>query len=290
MCRTGGRRCDGGVSATRANMRARQRLSRARKALRAARRAGDQEALEVAARRFQEAQEAVRQSVACTAGDVTSEYDAAGPGALVVPAGEPLVVRRLSGETAFTDLLEFGDGTRVVRKDHARLASHGEDDVVAYSDAEELAPAVLAAVGLRAPAVRRTGRDVIHIEYVDGQSGEDLAGWGRDIPADVRDSADGRALGLADTLLANGDRNAGNWIRTGDGRLVGIDHGSAFWSTDTTNSPFAQASYTRTELTELGEQLEALRPEFDRRGRGDWHAAMMQRHQALTAATEEQKR
>lgn len=269
-------------------MAARQRLSRARKAFSSAKAAGDEATLKVAARRLLAARTAVDQSIAghapdCPAGDVTVRWDygVVRPGGLVLPVGDPVEVCRLSGETAYTDLLTFADGTRVVRKDHSRLKYSGEDDLAAYSDAEELAPLVLAAVGLRPAKVRRTGPDEIHVEYVDGQSGEDLVVWGRDIPVEVRDSVDGRALGLADELLANADRNTGNWIRTGDGRLVGIDHGSAFWSSQTTNSPFTRTDHPPAELARVADRLETLRPEFERLGRGDWYAAMMRRHQDL---------
>lgn len=275
-------------------MAARKRLSRARRAFSAAEASGEQEALKSAAQRLLEAREAVNRSIdtydkECPAGDVTSrDYSVEQPGSLVLPTGEPSTVHRLSGLTAYTDLLTFSDGSRVIRKDHSRLKHSGEDDLAAYSDAEELAPRVLAAVGLRAARVRRTGPDEIHIEYVDGQSGEDLTPWGRDISAEVRDSDDGRVLGLADHLLANADRNSGNWIRAEDGRLVGIDHGSAFWQTDATTSPFARTDYTRSELERAGQRLEALRPEFEHLGRSDWHEAMMRRHHSLSNADQEE--
>lgn len=295
MCRTGGRRCPGsGYSSTRANMAARQRLSRARRAFSAAEASDEPAVLASAAQRLLEAREAVNRSIdnyenGCPAGDATSarDYSVDRPGSLLLPAGEPSTVHRLSGLTAYTDLLTFSDGSRVIRKDHSRLKHSGEDDLAAYSDAEELAPSVLAAVGLRSAKVRRTGPDEIHIEYVDGQSGEDLTPWGRDIPAEVRDSDDGRALGLADDLLATADRNPGNWIRTDDGRLVGIDHGSAFWQTDTTTSPFVRTDYSRSELERVGKRLQALRPKFDHLGRGDWHEAMMRRHHNLSNAGQE---
>jgi hypothetical protein len=293
MCRTGGRRCPGGYSSTRANMAARQRLSRARRALTTAQTSGESAAIKGAAQRLLEARAAVNQSIdshesGCPRGDVTArDYSAGRPGALVLPAEEPVDVRRLSGQTAYTDLLTFSDGSRVVRKDHSRMKHSGEDDLAAFSDAEELAPRVLGAVGLRPAKVRRTGPDEIHIEYVDGQSGEDLTPWGRDISTEVRDSDDGRAMGLADHLLANADRNPGNWIRTDDGRLVGIDHGSAFWQTDATSSPFARTDYTRSELDQAGARLEALRPEFEHLGRGDWHEAMTGRLHSLFKASQE---
>jgi hypothetical protein len=300
MCRAGGRRCPGhGYSTTRANVAARQRLRRARRAFSAARAGGDQEALRAAARRFTAAQAAVLASTTAhktdreaggEGGDVTSgrDYTVAGSGALIVPAGEPVQVRRLSGQTAHTDLLTYPDGRRVVRKDHSRLRYAVDDDaeLVAYSDAEELAPLVLAAAGLTAAKVRRTGRDEIHVEFVDGDSGETLTPWGGDVDPQILTGADGRALGLADVLLANADRNPGNWILTADGRLVDIDHGSAFWSTTSTTSPFAAAAIAAgisdDELAGTGQRLAVLRPAFEQRGRSDWYEAMMRRHHDLT--------
>ncbi|MFI9008840.1 hypothetical protein ACIGNX_16600 [Actinosynnema sp. NPDC053489] len=152
---------------------------------------------------------------------------------------------------------------------------------------------MLAAVGLPYAAVHRTAPAEVLMEYVDGRSGTELTG-GRHVPADYSDSPDGRLLGLVDHVIANRDRNADNWIRTDDGRLVGIDHGAAFDAGKFSTSPFARSLYdhderttlrpnefTPTDMDHLGKRLAALRPEFESRGRADWHDSMMRRHHDL---------
>jgi hypothetical protein len=196
----------------------------------------------------------------------------------------------VGGETAYTHVLTYEDGTRVIRKDHSRLRYSGEDDIVAYSDAEELAPLVLHAVGLRAAAVRRTGEHEIHMEYVDGARGDEIGaanGMGRDISLDLVNSRDGRVLGLADYLIQHTRPGSGeNVIQDQAGRLVGVDNGDAFRH-GYTHSIFARPLYDQPtssdgplqlaarndfspeDMANVERRLRALRPAFERRGRGD---------------------
>jgi hypothetical protein len=145
----------------------------------------------------------------------------------------------------------------------------------------------------------------VHIEYIEGRQGSEIAGYGP-VPDTVLDSHDGRLLGLADHLMANTDRNPENWITTEDGRVVGIDHGTAFefagadYEQTYADGPFAARLYDHTgpddpvpaarndftpaDMATLHGRLDALRPQFERTGRGEWHTAMMRRFAAIEHA------
>lgn len=197
---------------------------------------------------------------------------------------QPTDIQRLGGQTAYTDQLTYADGTRVIRKTHGeRAASIG--DVVEMADAEELAARVLEAVGLRTAAVHRTAPNEVYLEYVDGEDGADLFG---PPPDAVVHSADGRLLGIADTLIMNGDRGE-NWRHTPDGRTVGYDHGSAFQDWPRPDGAFARAVEqqppTAAEAAAVRGPLEALRPAFQRRGREAWWSAMMRRLDGMADVT-----
>jgi hypothetical protein len=294
MCRSsaqGGRRCPGGYSHTRANQAARQRLSRAHRALHTAETTGDPSAVATARRRLDTARTAV-------ADTRTAAVALRSPLVLPMPAGAPVTERRLGGSVAETSLVTYADGTTLIRKVHGHRAAN-DADPVALTDAEELAPHVLAAVGLRAAAVHRTAATEVHMEFVHGRIGDDVVAYGATVPSEIRDSDEGRVLGLADHLMMNTDRNEGNWIQTDDGHIVGIDHGGAFEHTATSSSPFAGALYDATgseplpaarndfspaDMATVGHRLEALRPEFERLNRGDWHTAMMRRHRQIANA------
>lgn len=172
MCRSlahGGRRCDGGHSASRPAQTARQRLCRARKALANAEASGDPAAISQARDRMHAAQQCVQAHRRKPTGGAIE---------LTVPAGPPAQTRPLGGMTGCPELLTYPDGTRVVRKVHGDQAARGGYDTVALTDAEVLATHVLDAVGLRAPAVHRAGPTEVHIEYIDGRQGSEIAGYG----------------------------------------------------------------------------------------------------------------
>lgn len=194
------------------------------------------------------------------------------------------------GESAVTELLTLADGTRVVHKSGAALAT--------ANDAEQLSALVARALGVRAPRVYRNAADSIYMEYVDDAITADELRQTEPKQWEARTAAaldwnDGNLVGLLDVLISNSDRNMGNWMLTADGRTIPIDHGHAYTvpSDDletyqpvpagpvealTGTGPFADAytggsnPLTAADVTEVRRRLEALRGDFDHIGRGDW--------------------
>lgn len=304
MCRAlaeGGRRCPGSIASSRVTQNARQRKSRARIALRAARLAGDQDAVDQAQRQLHDAEVAVAQArvAARIAHDEAMAGGQAGTaGRLTVPSGEPVEVRRMQGETAVTEVLTYADGTRLVRKKNDR---HGYDigfDPIALSDAEELTPMVLQACGLRAAAVTRSGPAEIYMEFIEGQDARTMEVNGQDTSDVAPGSRQGKLLGLADAVVSHGDRNKENVIRTPKGEMVGIDNGDAHQHWPYARSPYADYlydsddlyernavpnDYTPADMERLGQRLQELRPAYEKRRRGDWHDDLMRRHSEIAA-------
>jgi hypothetical protein len=104
-------------------------------------------------------------------------------------------------------------------------------------------------------------------------------------------SDQGRIIGLFDTLIANADRNGGNWMITKDDRVIPIDHGHAFPSVLTGTGrirpqpialgPFAERllqgggrwvehDFTRADIQEARRRLEAVRPDLAHLGTEKW--------------------
>lgn len=191
--------------------------------------------------------------------------------------------RRLGGQSAQTELVTLADGTKVIRK----RARTGLDDMQDAA-AEHAASLLGRALGLRTPGVYRRGPGEIYMEYIeDARTAEEAAGYGGDLPkafADAIGSDDGKRLGLLDLLTMNIDRNNGNWMLDGRGRLVPIDHGASFVNRtgdpardrEFVNNPFADHyaddgnPLTKADVTELRRRLESLRPAFEHMGRGEW--------------------
>lgn len=204
---------------------------------------------------------------------------------------EPVSRRRLGGSTAYTDLVEYADGSQLIHKVNGSRATSAGYDPVQITDAEVLGARVLDTLGLRAAEVHRDAPTELWMEFIDGRLGGEAYGWADALPRDVLDSVEARRLGLADYLMVATDRNPGNWIVDRDGRLVGIDNGSS-WLEGTnvdwpTSSPFARDLYERAaeglprtlaeqidisaaDLAEARRRLEVLRPEFEAAGRLDW--------------------
>lgn len=213
----------------------------------------------------------------------------------------PAETRKLTGGAiASTDLLTYPDGEQLVRK------VNGGDTMTPVAaqrltDAEVLGVAVLDALGLPAATVRKTGPTEVHMEYIDGTIGALLGDEYGVPPAEIVDSPDGRLLGLADVIMANMDRNGGNWIKNGDGRLVGIDHGFAFGplvsnsrfgayliDSDSGKAPdiSSRNDYTPADMARLKERLDAIRPVFTELGRGKWHDALLSRFARIQAGAQ----
>jgi SPP1 gp7 family putative phage head morphogenesis protein len=209
----------------------------------------------------------------------------------------PAQTRRMGGQMANTSLLTYSDGSKLIEKVYNRAAETAAE-LKHEVDAEQLGSKVLEALGLRAPAVVATSRDRLLIEYFDGELGADI-GWEAAEP--IIESDQGHVLGLADVLMANADRNMGNWLMS-DSRLVGIDHGAAFYNQLirseftvglTEYGPtFGESAWAETidispaDLALVRDRLTALRPDFVALKRISWFNQMMSRlRQAEKRAT-----
>lgn len=185
------------------------------------------------------------------------------------------------GVTGETSLVDFEDGTTLVRKYLGRRAE-GVRKVADQMDAEELSPLVLDAVGVGSATTVRVGDRTLYMDVIVGQLGTDLVPFGHLEPDELLDSPQGRLLGLADHLMENGDRNTGNWFQLAGGDLVGIDHGYSF--DGLTSSPFTHrlvvtgqlgAVLSPEQVRAVRERLAALEPDFRRLGRMAWFRRMM---------------
>jgi len=196
----------------------------------------------------------------------------------------------------------YEDGTKTVWK---RSKDIGNVSAKQQSDAEELAPLVAHALGLRAPAVVRSGTDTVHMEFVDNaRSTAELEVFDNSLPS----SDEGRMIGLLDLLTSNADRNAGNVMVLDGGRgIVPIDHGLAFryirgeYDRDDNPArpdrgissgytshwfkPFNQTwidnDLTPGDVAEIRQRLHRRKADFDRLGRGDWYEFALARLDAL---------
>lgn len=226
---------------------------------------------------------------------ITSKYHGKVDGDLEAVARlsrqKPKDVRPLGGDVAKTELLEYPDGTLLVRKTYSTARARGaRDSLRENADAEQLGPLVLRALGVKGPTTFRTNATTVFMRHVPGKLGEELVPWGSGVPRSIWDTHDGRLLGLADVLMGHADRHPGNWILTPAGRLAGIDHGFAFiYARLTTGSEFA-AIYVDPvahawlsnhlspgDIANIRTRLTALRPDFERLGRPGWWRQMMER-------------
>lgn len=224
---------------------------------------------------------------------------------------KPTDTRQLGGgATARTELEEFAGDQRAVRKTYGVRSPHQrKSDIGREADAEELAPEVVDAFGVRSAAVTRTGKDQILMEFIDGKTvAEEFPGYGYGtadqtlkISRPFTESDDGRLLGLADYIMGMGDRNEGNWIyriRNGRVEITAIDHGFAFLDQRGLRpqsnffSDFLQDEHNLdllrstidvnpADLRVIRDRLEHLRQRFAEAGRKSWHDGMMRRLKAL---------
>lgn len=211
-----------------------------------------------------------------------------------------------------TSLVTFGDGSRAVHKigtDHLI-----DVDPALQASSEQLGSLVARAMGIEAPRVYRHNDHEIYMEFVDDAvTGARADG---DVLARAHDSDQGRLIGILDLITGNWDRNPGNYMITGDGRPVPIDHG-LLWNLDDPMvgqtgeapgrvSPFARhfvggggnpfaalfgggggGSYqdhdmSPDDMAEIRRRLEALRPDFQHVGQEAWLDFSLRRLDALT--------
>lgn len=194
-----------------------------------------------------------------------------------VEHGFPVQSRRVltGGVSAETELLVLKGGTKVVHK-------YGGNP-----EAEHAASMIGRALGLRVPRVYRNRLSAVYMDFVDDALPADvlaLRGGFTERRAAAFNSDDGKLIGLFDDMIANADRNAGNWMLTDTGRVVPIDHGHAFNSAvigqegrrirpRTSGSPFSEhyrTDLTQADVQELRRRLELIRPDFVHIGRERW--------------------
>jgi len=221
----------------------------------------------------------------------------------------PTAERQLGGGlVGEVDMLTYPDGIRAVRK---RLFGRRAEATAAQRqfeiDAEVFGPSVLDAVSVRAPGVVRSGDGEILMEFLDGDTFASKypdfgygnpEHWDVVVTAKYADTADGRMIGLADYLMGNTDRNAGNWIIQADGSYAGIDHGYAFLGQRGTDVPSgfftrylhdgpskagpgyvlrSQVDLNPADLAVVRSRLAAQRAQYVEAGRKTWHDAIMRR-------------
>lgn len=210
-------------------------------------------------------------------------------------AGEPptaeTLVRHSTQENSAraAEVLTFPDGTRVVHK----VVSDPR-----HAHAEFLASVVGDAVGARVPAVHIDGRHV-YMEVVPGKNAQDT--YPRDWTPETRFHGipSANQLGLFDALIDVPDRGAENWMIDPSGDVWGIDHSLAF-EPDGRIGAFAKQfleygpaegtvqwkehDYSRTEVAEIRQRVEELRPAFSVLGRNGWHDGVLHRLDGMSDA------
>lgn len=120
------------------------------------------------------------------------------------------------GVSADTELLTYADGKKLVRK------SAGNPG------AEQASSIIGRAIGTRAPRVYRNHPSQVYMDYLDEAktAAEVIARKLYDV-TDLYGSDEGLRIGLFDLLIANADRNSGNWMIGPNRTLFPIDHGHA---------------------------------------------------------------
>ncbi|MEU9834368.1 hypothetical protein AB0D67_22810 [Streptosporangium sp. NPDC048047] len=206
----------------------------------------------------------------------------------LLEGGEPHRELIGAGEDGEVYRVTFADGTVAVRKE----MYYGD---VRTAENELLASRVAEAIGAPVPRVLRDPHraGAVYMELVEGESAYGIAPY-LSAYAGRRDAV---LLGLLDVLTVNHDRHPGNLLVTDDGRLVGIDHGRAFHlrypGLDVHDgAPFTGNLLGRTPDGGFGwignpltrqdadlvvERVHALRPEFERLGRGGDFDVLMDR-------------
>lgn len=200
-------------------------------------------------------------------------------------SGETVERRISGGVNGDLELVRFGDGSRAVVK----VGKSHREEAKREFDAEELGARVAEALGLNPPSVHRSGDDEAYFAYIE--SGTVAAAVGAD-PSSHTKSRDGRLIGLLDALIENPDRHEGNWFIGDDGSLIPIDHGLG-WQTVTAprrpkkpKNDFLRAfvadgggwrdnDLSADSVAALRPKLEALRGEFKRMRRANWHTRVM---------------
>jgi 8-oxo-dGTP pyrophosphatase MutT (NUDIX family) len=219
------------------------------------------------------------------------------------------IEKRLSDpdNTSHVDLVRFGDGSRAISK----ISKSDSETAKAELDAEELGAHVARVLKQKTPPVHRSGNGEAFLGYVHDTAPSAVLAAELSEGAINPDSAPAKRVGLLDTLIENSDRNTGGLFLEEpdlpDSELISIDHGNGWY--DTRPSPWGETPATQAPwpqdfqryLVRIGQgetkrvaewadsdlspeyveslrpELEALRPDFERLGRADWHDRMMTR-------------
>lgn len=213
------------------------------------------------------------------------------------------------GSGATVQRLRLANGTEVIRKTNPRPQTITKNDPVR---AEYLGGLVLNAVGVNdmhtalvdenttittfadGPSASRSLQHLDNLNFADYQTEFDKA-MRRQVTA-----RNGKAIGVADHLMMNVDRNTNNWI-VGDDGVKPIDQGNALFVTPpglelvTSGSPFTEywlgeevdprtgeitsltPRVTRAEVESYRDQLNAIRTEFSEPGEDEYFDALMRR-------------
>lgn len=204
------------------------------------------------------------------------------------------------GAIGDTRMRKYANGTRIVWK---RSGAVGEND------SEQLSSKVARALGLHAPRIFRNRDHEVNMDFVDGDPVADIIpgfGYMKGDTERLTSTHEGRMMGLLDQLIANTDRHNGNWMIRKDARLVPIDHGYAFGNRpgqtlrDGGKAAWVRSAFaehysspvhgklewqdndlTKSDIAELRKRMQALKPDFEHLGRGNWHQFMMERLDAI---------
>ncbi|MGF6882690.1 cysteine synthase [Nocardia sp. GAS34] len=191
---------------------------------------------------------------------------------------QPLTVFRAVDGLVSVEKVILADGTPVIRLQLASAES---------AAAVELSSRVARALGLDVPEAVAVG-DKVYLSPRVGFDGGQLLGLFRNEshpPAlDVHDALVGAVLSDPWDRVGVGDQNA--WLN--DHLAFGVDpsnrplndNARTFLNPDGTAK---RHSMTVSEVRRLREMMRALRPDFERLGRSDWHESMMRRIDDLEA-------
>ncbi|TMR13806.1 hypothetical protein ETD86_30035 [Nonomuraea turkmeniaca] len=224
----------------------------------------------------------------------TSYEEAAATLAADVASGVKFAGAPSAGATALVHRVEFANGGTAYRK---RVEDTRWRSARDQADAEELGALVGWAVGARVPAVHRVSEHELFLQEAPDPSALDRPF--DEIPALRKAAAatdDGWRIALLDVLIANSDRNDGNW-KYADGRVTGIDLGNAKFDPPppgdgrlllVRNAFVARLltddltwkdgnELTAAEVAQIRRRLNQVRPRFIELGRADWLGNVMDR-------------
>lgn len=209
------------------------------------------------------------------------------------------------------EVIEYPDGSKAVRKKvkDVQIPVGFADQTIEISaqhqlDAEILAGLVGAQLGVNAPAATEDGDNTVLMEFAPGETAMEA---GQDAVMKALQGTDeamdhSELVALFDTIIDNQDRHRGNWLVGPNGEVNLIDHSFSFmYSGHPDNPPPSESDFSETiynnsyfgksewhniafskgDIKEVRRRLNALKPDFEARGRKNWHNLMMMRLKAI---------